>query len=127
MQAPITANLDISSELIEGEVHVSINLAEEGIVGNQFDIIYDSTVLTLKDVIFDSGNEMTNFSRHNEGLSKIFVGSLDQTGANTIKTGTPYKLVFTPNQTIQNTAGLVTFRFTEGVKADGTKVKYNIR
>lgn len=127
IQPPIIANLDIASELIEGEVHVSINLAEEGVVGNQFDILYDNTILTLKDVIFDSGNEMTNFSRHNEELSKVFVGSLDQTGANAIKTGTPYKLVFTPNQTIQNTAGLVTFRFTEGVKADGTKVKYNIQ
>jgi hypothetical protein len=127
MQAPIIANLDIASELIEGEVHVSINLAEEGVVGNQFDIIYDNTILTLKDVVFDSGNEMTNFSKHDEELSKVFVGSLDQTGATSIKTGTPYKLVFTPNQTIQNTAGLVTFRFTEGVKADGTKVKYNIQ
>ena len=126
MEAPIEANLDIVSELVDGEVHVSINLAEEGVVGNQFDITYDSTVLTLKDVVFDSGNEITNFSKHDQANSKVFVGSLDQTGANTVKTGIPYKLIFTPNQTIQNTAGLVAFRFTEGVKANGTKVKYII-
>jgi len=126
MEAPIEANLDIVSELIEGKVHVSIQLSEEDIVGNQFDLTYDDTRLKLDEVIFDSGNEMTNFSKHDEALSKVFIGSLDQTGANIVKTGTPYKLIFTPTETITNTAGLVAFRFTEGVKKDGTKVKYII-
>jgi hypothetical protein len=127
MEAPIEANLDIVSELIEGKVHVSINLEEEDVVGNQFDITYDSTVLQLDDVIFDSGNEMTNFSKHEVSLAKVFIGSLDQTGGTTIKTGVPYKLIFTPTETISNTVGLVAFRFTEGVKKDGTKVKYIIK
>jgi len=126
-QNPVTANLDIVSELVNGKVVLTINLAEAGIVGTQFDIRYDNTVLTFESANFDTGNEMTNFSNHNANLSKIFVGSLDGTGESTIKTGAPYKLVFVPNQALQNTAGLVSFFFTEGVKGDGTKVKFNMQ
>jgi hypothetical protein len=127
MATPIIANLDINSTLVDGKVKVSINLNEEGIVGNQFSIIYDDTLLQLDSVNFDTGNEMTNFTNHNEQQNRIFVGSLDSDGDTAIKTGTPYTLIFTPLGQINNTAGLVTFKFTEGVKADGTKVKYNLQ
>ena len=30
-------------------------------VGSQFNIVYDKNILTLDDVIFDTGNTMTNF------------------------------------------------------------------
>lgn len=126
-KTPTVANLDILSQLVDGKVEVSINITEEGIVGSQFDITYDNTVLSLDNVIFDTGNQMTNFTKHHDELSKVFIGSLDQKGEQTIKTGTPYKLVFTPKQAIQNTAGLVTFKYTEGVKSNGTKVKFNIQ
>ena len=127
LKDPIQSNLDIVSELIDGKVHFTINLQEEGVIGTQFNIKYDETILTLDNVIFDTGNEMTNFANHKENLAKINIGSLDQDGDVSIKTGNAYKLIFTPNQTIQNTSGLITFKLTEGVKADGTKVKFNIQ
>ena len=34
----------------------------------------------------------------------------------TVKQGTPYKLIFTPLENIQNTSGLISFRVKEGVK-----------
>lgn len=122
----IEANLDINSVLRNGKVVVEINLEEEGIVGNQFDILYDDSILTFEEVIFDTGNEMTNFSNHKASEAKIFVGSLDQSGNTAVKTGLPYKLVFTPNTELSNTVGLITFKYTEGVKADGSKVTFNI-
>ena len=68
---------------------------------------------------------MTNFSNIiSDGT--IRVGSFDQNFSATVKTGTPYKLVFTPNEAIQNTSGLITFKVTEGVKDDGTQVKFII-
>ena len=124
---PIDANLDISSILIDGKVIVEINLAESGVVGMQLDITYDKNILTFENGTFDTGNEMTNFLNHKLDQSKIFVGSLDQSGKVSVKTGTPYKLVFTPKQTITNTIGLVTFKFVEGVKSNGTKVNFNIQ
>ena len=68
----------------------------ENLIGTQFNIKYNTTVLTLDNVIFDTDNEMTNFS--NIDGDKIRVGSFDQNFINwLVKTGTPYKLIFTPN------------------------------
>ena len=119
-----TQTIDIVSELIEGKVVVSISANVSDMVGSQFNITYDTSILTLDEVVFDTGNTMSNFTNHKEPIGKVWLGSLDQSGNTTIKNGTPYKLIFTPNQTIQNTIGLVSFDLTEGVKADGTKIKF---
>jgi len=121
-----TANLDLVSEIVDGKVHFSINSQVEDMIGSQFNIEYNTNVLTLENVIFDTGNEMTNFSNIIEE-GKVRVGSFDQNFTQVVKTGTPYKLVFTPNEEIQNTSGLITFRVKEGVKADGTQIKFNIQ
>jgi hypothetical protein len=70
---------------------------------------------------------MTNFTNHKIEKSLIVVGSLDSDGDMSIKTGNAYKLVFTPNQALNNTSGLITFDFNEGVKQDGQRVKFNIQ
>lgn len=126
MRTPIQSNIDLTSELVDGKVYFSINLQEEGVVGTQFNVKYDDSILTLDNVIFDTGNEMTNFANHREEQSRVSIGSLDQEGAISVKTGVAYKLVFTPNEEINNTSGLITFKLTEGIKADGTKVNFNI-
>ena len=120
------ANLDLVSQIKDdGTVEFTIELDVENLIGTQFNITYNTTVLTLDNVIFDTGNEMTNFSNViSDGT--IRVGSFDQNFSATVKTGTPYKLVFTPNEAIQNTSGLITFKVTEGVKDDGTQVKFII-
>ena len=70
---------------------------------------------------------MTNFANHRPDLAKIGVGSLDQEGNISIKTGIAYKLIFTANEQLNNTSGLITFELTEGITADGTKVNYLIQ
>ena len=127
LQDEIESNLDVVSELIDGKVHFTINLQEEGVVGAQFNVTYDETILELDNVIFDTGNTMTNFANHKEQQAKVNIGSLDQSGEISIKTGNAYKLIFTPNETLQNTSGLITFKLTEGIKADGQKVKFIIQ
>jgi len=120
------ANLDLISEIKDdGTVEFSIELTLEQLIGTQFNITYDSNILTLDDVVFDTGNEMTNFAT-GVGNNEVRVGSFDQNFSATVKTGTPYKLIFTPNEAIQNTSGLITFKVTEGVKEDGTQVKFII-
>ena len=69
---------------------------------------------------------MTNFSNIVEA-GKVRVGSFDQNFDATVKQGTPYKLIFTPLENIQNTSGLISFRVKEGVKADGTQINFNIQ
>jgi len=75
LQTPTTANLDINTELIEGKVHLSINIEEEDLIGAQFSVKYDETILTLDNAIFDTGNEMTNFANHREQDATVSVGS----------------------------------------------------
>ena len=121
------ANIDLISEINdEGQVVFSINSDVEGMVGSQFNIVYDPNVLSLENVIFDTGNTMTNFSNIvQDGI--VRVGSFNQELNSTVKEGTPYKLIFTPLETIDNTSGLISFRVKEGVKADGTKINFIIQ
>ena len=118
------ANLDLTSELKNGLVEFTIGSEVEEMIGAQFNIIYDKTRLVLDNVIFDTGNTMTNFSNHIEEDGKINIGSFDQNFEATVKTGTPYKLIFVPIVQLQNTSGLITFKVNEGVKADGTQIKF---
>lgn len=125
LTTPEVSNLDIVSQLVDGKVVLSINTTKVGMSGIQININYDNNILQFDEVKFDTGNTMTNFANSKSG--KLFVGSLDIKGANTIKPGTPYKIIFTPKQAITNTAGLINFGITEGVKTDGTKIKFNIQ
>ena len=118
------ANLDLTSELKDGQVIFTIGSEVEEMIGAQFNIVYDRTRLVLDDVIFDTGNTMTNFSNHIEENGKINIGSFDQNFEATVKTGTPYKLIFIPTVQLNNTAGLITFKVNEGVKADGTQINF---
>ena len=124
-KVPETSNLDINTQLVGGKVIMEINTTKTGMAGAQFNLTYDSNILEFSEVIFDTGNEMTNFANSKDG--KLFIGSLDLNGEKTVKIGTPYKVIFTPKETITNTAGLVSFGVKEGVKTDGTKVKFNIQ
>ena len=120
-------DIDLSSQIVDGEVVFTINSQVEGMVGSQFNIEYDRTKLVLSNVIFDTGNDMTNFSNHLEEDGKINIGSFDQNFTSTVKLGTPYKLVFTPIVQLDNTLGLITFKVKEGVKTDGTQITFNIQ
>jgi hypothetical protein len=74
----------------------------------------------LDNIIFDAGSTMTNFSTK-EG-SRLTFGSIDQTKTSRIKTGTPYKLIFTPKVQLSNTAGLFFFVLSDAVDAKGNKI-----
>jgi hypothetical protein len=123
---PENANIDLISEIKNGKVIFSINSQVEGMVGSQFNIVYDNTRLVLDDVVFDTGNEMTNFANHLEQNGKINIGSFDQNFTTNVKIGTPYKLIFTPIVPLQNTSGLISFKVNEGVKDDGTQINFII-
>jgi hypothetical protein len=123
---PQSANLDLISELKDGKVVFSINSEVDEMIGSQFNIVYDKARLKLDDVVFDTGNTMTNFANHNEVDGKINIGSFDQNLNTNVKMGTPYKLIFTPLVQLNNASGLINFKVKEGVKADGSQIKFII-
>ena len=115
-----TAKLSVTSTLENGKVVLTTNLTKEELAGLQVIMNYDNTKIELDNIIFDSGATMTNFSTK-EG-SRLTFGSIDQTKLSRIKTGTPYKLIFTPKVQLSNTAGLFFFVLSDAVDAKGNKI-----
>ena len=115
-----SAKLSVVSTLENGKVVLSTTLTKEGLAGLQVIMNYDSSKLSLDNVIFDSGSTITNFSTKEEG--RLTFGSIDQLKTARIKTGTPYKLIFTPKVQLTNTAGLFYFVLSDAVDALGNKV-----
>lgn len=119
-----SAKLSVVSKLEGGKVILTGSLTKEGLAGLQVIMQYDQSKLTLDNVIFDAGSTITNFSTHDNG--RLTFGSIDQLKTARIKTGTPYRLVFTPKVNLQNTAGLFYFVLADAVDANGNKVDLTI-
>jgi len=119
--APLeNATLSVSSKLENGKVILTTNLSKSDLAGLQVIMNYDESKLTLDNVIFDAGSTITNFSTHDNG--RLTFGSIDQLKTAKIKTGTPYKLIFTPKTTLTNTAGLFYFVLSDAVDSKGNKI-----
>jgi hypothetical protein len=119
-QALETAKLSVTSTLENGKVVLTTNLTKEGLAGLQVIMNYDGSKLDLDNVIFDAGSTMTNFSTKDG--NRLTFGSIDQNKISRIKTGTPYKLIFTPKVQLTNTAGLFFFVLSDAVDAAGNKI-----
>ncbi len=119
-KAAETAKLSVTSTLENGKVILTTTLTKEELAGLQVIMNYDESKLTLDNIIFDAGSTITNFSTR-EG-SRLTFGSIDQTKIARIKTGTPYKLIFTPKVQLTNTAGLFYFVLSDAVDAKGNKI-----
>jgi hypothetical protein len=85
---------------------------------------YDSSKLSLDGIVFDAGSSITNFSTNENG--RLTFGSMDQIKKARIKTGTPYKLTFTSNVPLTNTAGLFYTELADAVDGNGNKIELNV-
>jgi hypothetical protein len=112
--------LGLESKLVNGKVELSATLTKAELAGIQVILQYDNTKLTLDQVVFDAGSTVTNFSTNKD--NKITFGSIDQVKTGRIKAGTPYKLIFTPKETLTNTAGLFYTVLADAVDAKGNKI-----
>ena len=119
-----TAKLSLTSTIVNGKVVLSGNLTKEGLAGLEVILQYDNSKLTFDNISFDSGPSVTNFSTNTDG--RLTFGSMDQTKTARIKTGTPYKLTFTPKETITNTAGLFYTVLADAVDGNGNKINLTV-
>jgi hypothetical protein len=118
-------DVQMISKLESGKVIIENRITNTNLAGFQIIIKYDTEKLKLDNIIFDSGNEVTNFVTDNDG--RISFGSIDQISKGKIKAGTPYKLVFSPKVSISNTSGLFYTILTDAVDISGNKIKLNVR
>jgi hypothetical protein len=114
------ASLSVVSTLENGKVILTTNLSREGLAGLEVIMRYDESKLTLDNVSFDSGPTITNFSTHKDG--RLTFGSIDKLKTARIKTGTPYRLTFTPKVSLSNTSGLFFFVLSDAVDGNGKKI-----
>ena len=120
-----TTTLDMVSRIEDGLVKVELTHDGLDIVGLQARIKYDTSKLTLKNIIYDTGNTVTNFSKPFQG--ELLFGGLSTDGKSTIKKGKAFTLEFTPIGTVNNVTGLFYFENTDAVKANGDKINLNIQ
>ena len=119
-QAIEKATLGLTSTIVNGKVLLTGTLTKEGLAGLEVILQYDNTKLTFDNISFDAGANVVNFSTNNDG--RLTFGSMDQIKTGRIKTGTPYKLTFTPKETITNTAGLFYTVLADAVDGAGNKI-----
>ena len=114
------AKLSLNSTITNGKVILTGTLTREGLAGLEVILQYDNTKLTFDNISFDAGANVTNFSTNADG--RLTFGSMDQIKTGRIKAGTPYKLTFTPKETISNTAGLFYTVLADAVDGNGKKI-----
>ena len=119
-----TATLGLNSTLVNGKVVLTGTLTKEGLAGLEVILQYDNSKLTFDNISFDAGPSVTNFSTNEDG--RLTFGSMDQTKTARIKIGTPYKLTFTPKETITNTAGLFYTVLADAVDGSGNKINLTV-
>jgi hypothetical protein len=114
------ATLGLNSTIVNGKVVLTGTLTKDGLAGLEVILQYDNSKLTFDNISFDAGPNVTNFSTNGDG--RLTFGSMDQIKTGRIKTGTPYKLTFTPKETITNTAGLFYTVLADAVDGNGNKI-----
>ena len=118
------ATLGLNSTIVNGKVVLTGTLTKDGLAGLEVILQYDNSKLTFDNISFDAGPNVTNFSTNGDG--RLTFGSMDQTKTARIKTGTPYKLTFTPKETITNTAGLFYTVLSDAVDGNGNKINLTV-
>ena len=112
---------NIGSKLI---VTISINPLQQELVGTQFQLDYDNTVLEFQKVDFITKGNPTNFGA-NKG-TYITLGSLITDGSTILDKTTEYRITFVPKSGLNGTLGLTSISSTDAVNKAGTQLKVKL-
>jgi len=116
----------IMTELSNGKVYAYITFdpLQQNVVGTQFQLNYDNSVLKFEGVEFKTKGSPMNYGT-NKGTF-INLGSLITDGSTSLDKTTEYKITFTPIKPITNTLGLVGVGTTDVVNKDGKQLKLKV-
>jgi hypothetical protein len=123
---PNDIQASIVTEIVNDKVYAYINfnpLMQE-VVGTQFQLNYDNSVLKFEGVEFKTKGSPMNYGT-NKGTF-ISVGSLITDGSTSLDNTTEYKIVFTPTKVITNTLGLMGVGSTDAVNKAGKQLNIKI-
>ena len=119
-------NASILTEVIGDSVYAYITLDPLGqnVVGTQFQLNYDNSVLKFKGIQFTTKGSPTNYATDKSNY--INLGSLISDGSTSLDNTTSYKISFSSNTKLDNILGLISIGSTDAVNKDGKTLKIKI-
>ena len=108
----------------DGNVYVEVEILGDATAALQLKLNYDTTRLSFKEIVFDTGNTTTNFG--NANYNRVNMGSINQNGA-ALPANSKFIAVFEPITNISSAAGLVTIVNVDAADTDGLQQILNIQ
>ena len=116
----------IITELINDTVYatIKVNPLQQELVGTQFKLNYDNTVLKFNRVEHKTKGNPTSFGVDKDNY--INLGSLITDGSTILDNTTEYKIIFTPLIKLDNVLGLMSIYITDAVNRAGNQLKIKV-
>jgi hypothetical protein len=126
MPIPNEINASIITELVGDSVnaYITIDPLQQELVGTQFKLNYDNSLLKFNSVSYKTKGSPTNYGTDKGNY--INLGSLITDGG-VLDNTTEYKITFTPQTKLSNVLGLISIGFTDAVNKAGTPLKIKMR
>ena len=128
MSTPVSneINASILTEVIGDSIYayITIDPLGQNVVGTQFQLNYDNSVLKYNGVQFTTKGSPTNYAS-NKG-SYINLGSLVSDGSTSLDKMTTYKISFSSNTKLDNILGLISIGTTDAVNQSGKSLKVRV-
>ncbi len=119
-------NASIITEIVGDSVnaYITIDPLQQELVGTQFKLNYDNSLLKFSSVSYKTKGSPTNYGTDKGDY--INFGSLITDGGILDKT-TEYKISFKPQTKLNNVLGLISIAFTDAVNKSGNTLKVKIK
>lgn len=129
MSTPVSTdiNASIMTEVIGDSVYAYITFdpLQQNVVGTQFQLNYDNSLLKFNNVTFKTKGSPMNFG--NDKGSYINLGSLVSDGTTSLDKTTEYKISFTAKSKLDNIFGLISIGSTDAVNQGGSQLKIKLK
>jgi hypothetical protein len=124
---PNEINASIMTEVIGDSIYAYITLdpLQQNVVGTQFQLNYDKSVLKFKGIQFTTKGSPTNYIT--DKGTYISLGSLISDGSTSLDNTTIYKVSFSSNTKLSNILGLISIGATDAVNKNGISLKVKIK
>lgn len=126
MSVSTDINASIMTEIIGDSIYAYITLDPLGqnVVGTQFQLNYDNSVLKFKGIQFTTKGSPTNYATDKGDY--INLGSLISDGNTSLDNTTSYKISFSANTKLDNILGLISIGTTDAVNQSGKSLKVRV-
>ena len=124
---PNEINASIMTEVIGDSIYAYITLdpLQQNVVGTQFQLNYDNSVLKFKGIQFTTKGSPTNYIT--DKGTYISLGSLISDGSTSLDNTTTYKVSFSSNTKLSNILGLISIGATDAVNKSGISLKVKMK